>query len=512
MTENWLQHKQRGNDAYRSGKYHNAVQEYTKCIEMNARHYLPFANRAMCYLKLGKYHNADADCTSALRLHPKYVKGYLRRGAARKALERFELALQDFQMVLQLQPTNTQARQEFIRIQQILTKKANDNSKRKTKINKIDSSNNSNLANEYETLQQNHTNTKDKTKHKIFYGQLVVGPPGSGKSTYCNVIEQYMTNVLHRNVAIINLDPNNETMEYHPWINICDLITSDDVAKQLHLGPNGSLIYCLEYLSQNMQWLRERLDAGVTNGKECETYLIFDCPGQIELYIHHPFMRKITDIMVNEWHYRMSCVNLVDCHHCCTDLRNYDSSNFISVALMTTSMMLHLELPHINVLSKCDLMQHYDKNIIMPMEFFTNGQDLERLSQSMYGNKPEDELLEIEKKFKHLNNELAQCINDYGLVSFVKFSITDLNSMKDVCKLVDKSNGYDLMGEYYKQMEMEQKILMARLSEMDTENDEEMKTQQMQTEEEEDDVTHIFGVDNPLLQNTPFDVTITEKV
>eukprot|EP01084_Bolivina_argentea_P308256 532976_1 len=378
MSALFAQHKEKGNNFYRSNKYHDAIREYTKCIGIDNSNYLPLANRAMCYLKIGKYQQAEDDCTKSLQLAPTYVKGYLRRGAARKALGKFELSLKDYENVLKLQPKNTQAIEESKGITQIMktkqkllkANKIKNQTKRKTKINKMEQ----NIEYEsfkqmFENIDDNNNDNNKQNNNNIFYGQLVVGPPGSGKTTYCNVISQYMTNVLHRNVAIINLDPNNENMEYCPLINITELINVNDVSQYLHLGPNGSLIYCLEYLSENMEWLQKRLNLISNNN----TYLIFDCPGQIELYIHHSFMRKITNTMVNNWHYRLSCVNLVDCYHCCTDLRNYDSSKFISVALMTTSMMLHLELPHINILSKCDLIQYYDKNIIMPMEFYTQG-------------------------------------------------------------------------------------------------------------------------------------------
>lgn len=52
---------------------------------------------------------------------------------------------------------------------------------------------------------------------------------------------------------------------------------------------------------------------------------------------------------------QLSVVHLVDAHHCT------DSSKFISVVLLSLSSMVRLELPHINVLSKMDLMQQYGK-------------------------------------------------------------------------------------------------------------------------------------------------------
>jgi GPN-loop GTPase len=41
------------------------------------------------------------------------------------------------------------------------------------------------------------------------------------------------------------------------------------------LGPNGGIIYCLEYLEQNLDWLQEKLDA------VGDKYVIFDFPGQV---------------------------------------------------------------------------------------------------------------------------------------------------------------------------------------------------------------------------------------
>jgi hypothetical protein len=42
-----------------------------------------------------------------------------------------------------------------------------------------------------------------------------------------------------------------------------------------NLGPNGGLMYCMEYLLANIEWLEAQL-------RELETnYVIFDCPGQV---------------------------------------------------------------------------------------------------------------------------------------------------------------------------------------------------------------------------------------
>lgn len=52
---------------------------------------------------------------------------------------------------------------------------------------------------------------------------------------------------------------------------------------------------------------------------------------------------------------QLAAVHLVDSHHCS------DPTKFISVLLTSLSTMIHVELPHVNVLSKIDLVEHYGK-------------------------------------------------------------------------------------------------------------------------------------------------------
>ena len=47
----------------------------------------------------------------------------------------------------------------------------------------------------------------------VRYAQLVMGPAGSGKSTYCNYIQKHCE-VLHRSIKVVNLDPAAESFHY----------------------------------------------------------------------------------------------------------------------------------------------------------------------------------------------------------------------------------------------------------------------------------------------------------
>jgi GPN-loop GTPase len=118
------------------------------------------------------------------------------------------------------------------------------------------------------------------------FGEVVCGSPGSGKSTYCHGKYQLFT-ALNRPIAVVNLDPANENIPYPCAIDVASLITLEDVMKEYGLGPNGGMLYCMEYLEANYDWLEDRL-------KELgDVYVLFDLPGQVELSTSHESVKRI---------------------------------------------------------------------------------------------------------------------------------------------------------------------------------------------------------------------------
>ena len=85
--------------------------------------------------------------------------------------------------------------------------------------------------------------------HSMPFGQFVIGPPGSGKTTYCNGMKQFLDGI-GRKCAVVNLDPANENLFDGVEIDIRDLCDLETVMKELQLGPNGALLYCMEYLTK----------------------------------------------------------------------------------------------------------------------------------------------------------------------------------------------------------------------------------------------------------------------
>jgi len=102
------------------------------------------------------------------------------------------------------------------------------------------------------------------------------------------------------------------------------------------------------FLINNLEWLEEQL------GSYEEDYIIFDCPGQIELYTHFPIMQRVKDALVR-WNYAVCGVYMIDAQFV------EDPSKFFSGTLSALAAMVQLEIPHINVLSKMDLFKQRNK-------------------------------------------------------------------------------------------------------------------------------------------------------
>lgn len=253
------------------------------------------------------------------------------------------------------------------------------------------------------------------------FGQLVIGPPGSGKSTYCRGMQEYLRKA-GRQVEIINLDPANFVLPYECNVNISSLVTLDDVMDELHLGPNGGMIYCMEFLEKNLDWFEKILL------QHKDKYVLIDCPGQVELYTHHHSVRNIVHFLQKKLNYRLCAVHLVDSHYCT------DPTKFISVLLTSLSTMLQVELPHVNVLSKMDLIEKYDK-LAFNIDFYTEVMDLKYLIDCI----SQDTFF---AKFKKLNAAICDVVQDYNLVNFLPLMVEDPALMLRLTKTIDKANGY----------------------------------------------------------------------
>jgi GTPase SAR1 family protein len=73
--------------------------------------------------------------------------------------------------------------------------------------------------------------------------------------------------------------------------------------EEFGLGPNGAILYCIEYLEANFDWLVEQLDELLGEGGD--GYVIFDTPGQVELWTNHDSLKNIVE-KLQKMDYRVS--------------------------------------------------------------------------------------------------------------------------------------------------------------------------------------------------------------
>jgi len=112
--------------------------------------------------------------------------------------------------------------------------------------------------------------------HMVYFGQVILGPPGSGKTTYCNGMSMFIE-AIGRECAIVNLDFANDVLPYQATIDVRDLISLENVMEEFSLGPNGGIVFCMEYLLENIDWLMQRIESLSL------FYILFDMPGQVTI-------------------------------------------------------------------------------------------------------------------------------------------------------------------------------------------------------------------------------------
>ncbi len=218
-------------------------------------------------------------------------------------------------------------------------------------------------------------------------------------------------------------------------------------------------------------------------------YILFDSPGQAELYTHHTSLAAIVARLSRELDLRLAAVHLVDAHHC------GDPFKFVAAALVSLNAMVRLELPHINALSKVDLKEVFAKSGL-GLDDFTDLMDLHRMLPTLEdadaAEAEEEAEAEAERqaratsaegegglgggaapassssssvpyipgkvrpkfpartrdfvrKFQRLNERLVELVTDFNLVNFTPISCRDAPSLLALVKKVDKANGFVLL-------------------------------------------------------------------
>ena len=273
------------------------------------------------------------------------------------------------------------------------------------------------------------------------FGAMIMGPAGAGKSTFSAALITHLQ-LNRRSAFYVNLDPAAESFEHTPDLDIRELISLKDAMEEVGLGPNGGLIYCFEFLMENLDWLTEALDS-ITE----EYLIIFDMPGQIELYTHVPILPALVKFLTQPGalDIRMAAVYLLEATFV------VDRAKFFAGTLSAMSAMLMLEVPHINILSKMDLVKGQVKKkdlkrFLTPDVGLLDDDPVERARRTAEGpegeddeSKRPDEKDQVMKgaSFRRLNRAVAGLIESFSMINYLKLDVTDEDSIAATLSYID---------------------------------------------------------------------------
>ena len=177
---------------------------------------------------------------------------------------------------------------------------------------------------------------------------FIVGTAGSGKSLLSSKIFEYYT----RNgafVGMLNLDPGVENLPYTCDVDVRDYVDIVSIMRQYDLGPNGSMIMANDLIASKIDELQSAVD------NVNPDYLIVDTTGQIELFAYRASGPFFVQNLSAEQKVAMF---LHDGSLITTPI------NFVSIALLATSVKLRLNLPQVNVITKIDLIEDKIKDVL----------------------------------------------------------------------------------------------------------------------------------------------------
>lgn len=232
--------------------------------------------------------------------------------------------------------------------------------------------------------------------------------------------------------------------------------------EEMGLGPNGGLVYCFEFLLENLDFLTEALD-GLTE----EYLIIFDMPGQIELYTHIPILPSLVRFLGQP--------GALDIRLCATYLLEatfvVDRAKFFSGTLSAMSAMMLLEVPHLNILSKMDLVKGQVrkrdiKRFLTPDASLLDDDPTDLARRQAVGEGPSQEAGEGDAdvdadvdmdaegpdedvdpaardavmrgaSFKRLNKAVAGLIESFSMVNYLRLDSSDEDSVGAILSYVD---------------------------------------------------------------------------
>ena len=168
---------------------------------------------------------------------------------------------------------------------------------------------------------------------------FLTGTAGSGKSLLTSKLYEHYTKS-GAFTAVLNLDPGVESLPYTCDVDVRDHVDVVSIMQKYGLGPNGSLVMANDLIASKIGDIQGEINSVNPD------YLLVDTPGQIELFAYRASGRFLVENIVSD---EKTGIFLFDGALVTAPV------NFVSIALLATSIRLRLGLPTVNTLTKTDL-------------------------------------------------------------------------------------------------------------------------------------------------------------
>jgi len=177
---------------------------------------------------------------------------------------------------------------------------------------------------------------------------FITGTAGSGKSLLTSRLLQWYEDRKSFPISI-NLDPGVVSLPYEPDVDVRDYIDINTLMEKYNLGPNGSLVMASDMIATRLNEIQDEVN------NLNPDYILIDTPGQIELFAFRAsgpyFVSNLqSDNKVNLFIYDGMLVS--------------SPINFVSIALLASSVKLRLKIAQVNILTKRDLIVDKLRNIL----------------------------------------------------------------------------------------------------------------------------------------------------
>uniref|UniRef100_T1IPV7 Stress-induced-phosphoprotein 1 n=1 Tax=Strigamia maritima TaxID=126957 RepID=T1IPV7_STRMM len=100
--------KDLGNGSLSAGNIDQAIEYYSKAINLDDQNHVLFSNRSAAYVQVNRFEEALKDAQETIALQPAWGKGYSRKGAALEYMGKYQEALNAYEEGLKKDPANQQ--------------------------------------------------------------------------------------------------------------------------------------------------------------------------------------------------------------------------------------------------------------------------------------------------------------------------------------------------------------------------------------------------------------------